>query len=252
MHQAARISALKRGVAPSVEDAVEEDAEEEAAAAADLLAVDAELARATEDADQMDDDEDELEDDDDGDVAAHREAEQAAEALFRGGADAAADSGAAADGDAASEQPAWQRELDAFQAEVARRAEAGEDLSFLADANAPEPPWVTQLLASRALENYFSAEAIAELEQQRDEVEAALDGGEGGEGGDAWQHEHGPDGFEGSPEEGYPSMEALMAALAREKGPEAAVRATVFGPDPPPPRAGGGRGAQPPPSASAR
>jgi hypothetical protein len=250
--QAARMAALKRGVAPSPADAVEDDAEEEAKAAADLAedptpatppppgaqgTPDASADVAADwDGDEWADEADD--DDDDGDAGSHREAEQAAQSLRGiGGPDDVGEDG----------QPAWQRELDAFQAELGRRGEAGEDLSFLRDPSAPEPPWVTQLLASRALENFFSAETVAELDAQRDAREAAEERRARGEsvpddesdGDSDWEHEHDQEGLEGgSLEEGYSSMEELLAALTRERGEEAAQRATiVYGPEPPPPSA---------------
>ncbi len=249
---------MKRGEAPAAADAVEEDAEEEAAALADLGRADAAVAAAaaaakaaTPHAPFVDeqDDEDAYEEDD-GDAETHREAMQAAEALrFSQRANNARSARASPQADAsqaeASQQPAWQTELDAFQAEVSRRGEAGEDLSFLSDPNAKEPPWVTELLASRALENFFSAEALADLERQRDDAEAAEEARAGGgapcdeDAEEGAQHEH----ELGSMEEGYASMEELLAALTAERGPQAAARAQVFGPDPPPP---------PSPSASAR
>jgi hypothetical protein len=279
------MAALKRGVAPSPGDAVEEDAEEEAAAAADLGRADAAMladaakraqtaaARAAADAADAEDDSEDEEDEDGGDWESHREAEQAAEALrFSRRASAPAGSDAIdaaaaraasfsaptpdADADADAEQaqqPAWQSELDRFQEEVARRADAGEDMSFLSDADAPEPPWVTQLLASRALENFFTAEALAELEAERDAAEEESERAYAAGSEAAFEHSHddcesadGADGdaFGGDMEGGYGSMEELLAALTRERGAEGAARATVFGPDPPP--------APPPPGGSAR
>ena len=137
----------------------------------------------------------------------------------------AADSNAPSDGE--EPEPEWVRAMGAIQEEVARRGDLGEDLSFLRDPTLEEPPWMKDMLSSRALENHFSG---AELEELRAQQRDFMDGAEN----DAAIAQ--AEARRGRAEEGYASLDELMAAMIAEEqaaGMGAPKKKVVFGPVPP-------------------
>lgn len=122
----------------------------------------------------------------------------------------------------------WEQQMEEIHAEVKRRGEAGEDMSFMETPEAEEPQWMTDLLSKYpSLDQLFSGDQLDEmLAQRRDLMDGAEEDEELLRAGGADRRES-----------GYATLEELMAAMTaagHDAGGTGKTAPTVIGPELPP------------------